>query len=396
MSDVRYDAAVVGLGPMGAGALRRLAKDGLRCVGVGSPEPAALAGHEGVFASHYDSGRITRHLDASFEWAELARRAIADYAAIEEEGGELFHRPVGLRYAVADPRELDAIHGVLARLGDAGRGVRELDVCDDPRVVLPDGATVLAEARPAGHIDPRRMVRALLTAAQRAGATVVRDEVVAVSADGSGGGWSLRLTGGGTVAAERLLVAAGPHTDELEGLPVRPWLDVRAEAIVMGVPDDEEQDRLDGLPSLIAALAHPVYEDCYLVPPTDYPDGTVRVKLGATRRVHQELPDAAARRAWMRGTEHTIELGDLRGLVEAVLPGVRATAWETRPCLITETPTHRPYVAEVAPGLVLAAGGNGYAAKSGLAIGALAATLLREGRWTDAVLDADRFRVVTR
>ena len=101
MSDVRYDAAVVGLGPMGAGALRRLAKDGLRCVGVGSPEPAALAGHEGVFASHYDSGRITRHLDASFEWAELARRAIADYAAIEEEGGELFHRETALGWPLS-------------------------------------------------------------------------------------------------------------------------------------------------------------------------------------------------------------------------------------------------------------------------------------------------------
>ena len=394
MSEARFDAAVVGLGPMGAGALRRLAKDGLRCVGVGAPEPPALAPHEGVFASHYDSGRITRHLDSTFEWAELARRAIADYGAIEAEGDELFHRPVGLRYAVSDQRELEAVREVLARLGTVARGVRELPASDDPRVVLPNGATVLAEPRPAGHIDPRRMVRAQVTAAERAGATVPRAQVTAVAPEA--GGWTLALGDGTTVRAERLLVAAGPHTDELGGLPVRPWLDVRAEAIVMGVLDDAEQDRLDGLPSLIAGLAHPVYEDCYLVPPTDYPDGTVRVKLGATRRVHHELPDAAARRAWMRGTEHTNEMADLRSLVEAVLPGVRATAWETRPCLITETPTRRPYVEEVAPGLVLAAGGNGYAAKSGPAIGALAATLLREGRWTDEVLAADRFRVVTR
>lgn len=39
-----------------------------------------------------------------------------------------------------------------------------------------------------------------------------------------------------------------------------------------------------------------------------------------------------------------------------------------------------------ADGLVLAAGGNGYAAKSADAIGALAADLLLAGTWSDPVL----------
>ena len=136
---------------------------------------------------------------------------------------------------------------------------------------------------------------------------------------------------------------------------------------------------------------HPVYEDLYLVPPTDYPDGTIRLKLGATLRTYRELPTAEAKRAWMRGDAHREELPGLRSLLEALVPGLRAVAWETKPCLITETPSDLPFVAHLAPGLVVAAGGNGYAAKSANAIGALAADLLVTGGWSDAELGEDAF-----
>ena len=35
-------------------------------------EPADFASHDGVFSSHYDSGRITRVLDPQLVWAQLA------------------------------------------------------------------------------------------------------------------------------------------------------------------------------------------------------------------------------------------------------------------------------------------------------------------------------------
>ncbi len=88
----------------------------------------------------------------------------------------------------------------------------------------------------------------------------------------------------------------------------------------------------------------------------------------------------------MAGTDHERWLPELRGLLEDLVPGVRAEAWTTKPCMITDTASGLPPVDHVAPGLVVAAGGNGYAAKSADAIGALAATLLHEGAWTDPVL----------
>jgi glycine/D-amino acid oxidase-like deaminating enzyme len=167
---------------------------------------------------------------------------------------------------------------------------------------------------------------------------------------------------------------------------------VRGETVVLATLDRDEHERLAAIPSVLARLRdHPTYADLYLVPPTDYPDGTVRLKLGATSEPYLELPTAEARRDWMRGDDHARELAALRGLVKALVPGVRALAWETKPCLITETPSDLPYLDHVAEGLVLAAGGNGYAAKSANAIGALAARLALEGRWTDPALDPARF-----
>ena len=74
-----YDTAVVGLGLVGAAALRQISATGRHCVGIGPTEPLEWSTHRGVFASHYDSGRITRRLDKRREWALLAARAIDAY-----------------------------------------------------------------------------------------------------------------------------------------------------------------------------------------------------------------------------------------------------------------------------------------------------------------------------
>ena len=112
-----YDIAVVGLGLIGSGALRHLSGSGVSVVGVGPGEPANFATHRGPFASHYDSGRITRHLDPVREWAVLAARAIADYPTLEAESGIGFHRPVGVVLAELAPARLSAIETVAAQLG---------------------------------------------------------------------------------------------------------------------------------------------------------------------------------------------------------------------------------------------------------------------------------------
>jgi sarcosine oxidase len=386
MAVERYDLVVVGLGPIGAGALRSAAAAGARVVGIGSPEPAVLADHEGPFASHYDSGRVTRHVAATFEWAELARRAIADYPAIEQRSGIAFHRPVGVVYATLDPHGVAA---VVSRLAALRIVVDRVDTLGDPRLHIDPEPVCFVEGSPAGHVDPRRMTAAQVACGVADGAHVERSVVERV--ESIAGGWRLHVAGGAAVDADRVVLAGGPHTGEIDGLPPLPPMTVRAEVVVTAVLDAGEQARLAGLPSVLAPVRHEWFLDVYLVPPTDYPDGTVRIKLGATRHAPIEMPDAASRRAWMRGDAHADDLAALRQLTEQLVPGLRAERWETKPCLITDTPTDLPYVDHLADGLVIAAGCNGYAAKSGDAIGALAAQLALTGRWADPVLAADRF-----
>ncbi|MCX6522602.1 MAG: FAD-dependent oxidoreductase [Actinobacteria bacterium] len=390
------DVIVVGLGPIGAGALRRVAAAGASCVGIGQAEPPSLPDHTGVFASHYDSGRVTRHVDARFEWAELARRAIADYPHLEATSGIAFHHPSSVLYSTDDPATIEAIELVARGLAMHGIAIERLTAAGDDRIALPDGVAVFAEGPPAGHVDPRRLIAAQLATAERAGAEVVRAIVTHLAHDGRG--WHVSLDDGRSMTAERVVLAGGPHTDELVGA-LRPppsgvpELSVRGETVVTAVLDEDELARLEGLPAVLSPVDHPAFADVYAVPPTAYPDGTVRLKLGATRHAPFRLDDREARTAWMRGDRHTRELDDLRRLTEALVPGLRALRWETKPCLLTDTPTDLPYVDHLADGLVIAAGCNGYAAKSGDAIGAVAAELLLTGRWVDTVLEARAFRL---
>jgi sarcosine oxidase len=385
----RYDVAVVGIGLVGAATLRRLSEGGLRCVGIGPSEPVDWSTHRGVFASHYDSGRITRRLDKRREWAVLAGRAIDAYAGIEAASGVHFHHPVGVLMADVDSDRLSSITTVAEGLGvkferfDAGVSF------GDERVSVPSGAAVLREPSPGGFIDPRRMLAAQLALARQQGADIVSEEATGV--ERSIDGWSVTTVGGGVIEAAQVVVAAGPHADELTGVP-KPHIDVVAESVLLAKVSPVEQQRLAGLPSIIV---DGVDDHLYIVPPTQYPDGHVYVKLGATRHDPWVL-SARDRREWMSGTQHEGDLGWMRGLMLGVLPGLQVDTWSTKPCLIPDTPTKLPYLEIVEPGLVMAVGTNGYAAKSADAIGALAAGLVRDGKWTDPDLDEESFRLITR
>jgi sarcosine oxidase len=290
-----------------------------------------------------------------------------------------------------DADRIAVITAVAADLGVAFQRTEPGQTIGDDRVSVPEGATVLREPAPGGFIDPRRMLAAQCAVAQQDAAEILSRQVAGVEPR-SGTGWSVHTVDGTTVETDQVVVAAGPHADELDGLPLRPLIDVVAETVVLARVSPGELARLAGLPSLIV---DDVSEHFYVVPPTVYPDGQVYVKLGATRHDRRVLgpPD---RRRWMTGTEHEADLEWLRSLLLGVLPGLKVDTWSTKPCLIPDTPTKLPYLQIVEPGLVMAVGTNGYAAKSADAIGALAAGLVVNGCWTDTDLDEAAFRLITR
>ncbi|NEP20023.1 MAG: FAD-binding oxidoreductase, partial [Leptolyngbya sp. SIO4C1] len=100
-----YDYIVLGRGLIGAAAARHLSKAGYLTALVGPDEPQDRQQHQGVFASHYDEGRITRILDPHLHWAQLAQRSIACYRSLEAQTSITFYQEVG-HLAVGQPADL--------------------------------------------------------------------------------------------------------------------------------------------------------------------------------------------------------------------------------------------------------------------------------------------------
>lgn len=387
---VTYDIAVVGLGMIGAGALRHTSLAGVEVVGIGPAEPVASATHAGPFASHYDSGRITRRIDDRIEWAVLAGRSIDEYPAIADASGVDFHHAVGCAFVRNDEAGIERARGVAADLDIA---VEFLDAVDLqrrwPELSFPSGWSVVYDPPPAGYVDPRRLITAELSAAQRGGAEVYRNVVTTL--ERRDGGYRLRCDDGAEFSAETVIVATGAYGNDL--LPEPLAYRVAPEAVILGEVDVDASPRLAELPSLIYFLDHPEYDDAYAVPATTYPDGKQYIKLGAAHTGAGELQTNEEKHAWMTGRTADAQLDSMRGILQGIFPAVEFAGFTIKPCLITDTSHGLPFVDQLDFGLYVAFGGNGRAAKSSDAIGKLASDLALHGRWTDPQLDSAAFRV---
>ncbi len=385
-----FDIAVVGLGLIGSAALRELAEAGdVSVVGIGPAEPEDRAAWTGPFASHHDSGRITRRLDARHEWAVLASRSIDHYPRLEADSGVEFHTPSGLLFCRDDAVGIANQREVIRRLD---LPVEVSAVGDDGRVgeyAFPPGWTLLSEPAPAGHINPRHLVRAQLTIAELAGATVHRSHVTEVEL--VDGWW--HLTGpAGAVEARTVLFCTGAYLQNLHGVTLA--ASVRPEVVILGEVDEAEAQRLAEMPSAIHLLDHPELDDVYLNPPIRYPDGRWYVKMGGSHAGVGVLEGDAAKRSWMAGDDAGRLLPTLQAVLTERLPDVAFRSFSVRPCLITDTESHLPYVGRLDDGgsAWVAAGGNGHSAKSSDAIGTLAAQTVLAGGWVDDELPEDAFR----
>lgn len=382
------DVAVIGLGLIGAAAVRHLAAAGADVVGVGPPEPTDWTTHEGVFSSHYDSGRVTRFFDSRYEWAELARRSIAAYGTLEAETGIPFHRPTGVLYATPHVDRARAIAGVAAQIGRAAPTVSAAGELDTTPYRLPADLTIIVEDGGAGHLDPRAMVQAQLAAATASGARLVRVEVV--SWDQQDGGVECRLVDGGVIRAGRVLIAAGAYTTRL--LPSLA-LSIKSETTILGRVDPNVLPELEGWPALLYDIDHPLVDEVYIVPPVPFPDGAWYVKMGCNTAFDRYLTVEDEMTEWMRGTDIEAQHEVMDEVLRSIVPDLPLLDTAVKPCLVTYTEHGLPYVDRVGERVFVAAGGNGSGAKSSDALGSIAARLVLAGHWDDP-LPASSFHAV--
>ena len=322
---------VVGAGIIGCAVAYELARRGARVQVIDRREV-------GQGATQASAGVLAPYLEAHERpLVELGARSLALYdefvARVVEDSG------AAVQYVRSGTLEVADGAASFARLQAKGRAYGAAGV---PVEVLAGAALREAEPRlaariaggllvhPHGFVGATDLAAALQRAAAAHGVTFVTATAVA-RVSRQGGGLSVE-TGGDVIACERVVLAAGSWTGQVEvedgeTIPVRP---VRGQLLHLGWP--------------ARALSRVVWAaHCYLVPWTD---GTVLA--GAT------IEDV--------GFEERVTVSGVRQLLEmaqAIIPGV-GEAWfrEARVGLRPATPDELPVVGPSTrlPGLVYATG----------------------------------------
>ncbi len=397
-----YDIAVIGKGLIGAGAIRHLSltQPDLNICIIGPDEPENRKTHDGVFASHYDQGRITRVLDPSPTWGNLARQSIKQYALIESASGIQFHHKVGCLRATDLPEKADTIDAVgeafsppYTRLDATGCSTKY------PFLQFSDEFTAWDETGDAGYINPRTLIQAQLKVAEDNGATIIREIAEAIVQENDA--ITINLREGDSIQAKKILISAGGYTNTL--LDRKLVLPTKTHSILKVEVDSDEVQRLKSMPSIITTFSHPNVKSLYMLPPVEYPDGKTYIKLGSDGNPDELLPakqhfldltksDTTAI-GWFHSDGHLDIIKILKSSVHNMIRDLKAVNYESVPCLLTYTDHGNPYIDKLDNGIYVATGGNGAAAKSSDEIGRLGAMLCATDQW-DSELNQDNFRCV--
>lgn len=215
----RADVCVVGLGAVGSQAALRLARRGLRVVGVDRHRPPhALGSSHGrtrvIREAYFEHPLYVPLLQRSYElWTELERDAGRELVRLT--GGLMLGPPDGT--IVSGSLESARTHGLPHELLGAA-DVRARFPAFHPR----DGDVGLFEPR-AGVLACEPCVEAALAVAAAAGADLRFGQRV-LGWEGGADAVHVR-TEGGTIEAGQVVLAAGPWIDELAGrlaVPLEP------------------------------------------------------------------------------------------------------------------------------------------------------------------------------
>lgn len=397
-----YDIAVIGKGLIGSGAIRHLAlsQPDLKLCIIGPDEPENRKTHDGVFASHYDQGRITRVLDPSPIWGQLARQSIKQYPLIESASGIQFHHKVGCLRATDIPEKVDTIDAVADTFKPPHTRLNADDCSQQyPFLSFSDEFTAWDETGDAGYINPRALIEAQLKVAENNGASIIRKIVESVTEEKDI--VTIQTRDGDTIQAKKVLISAGGYTNTL--LDKKLELPTKTHTILLVEVSTEDIQRLQTMPSIISTFDHPDVSSLYMLPPVVYPDGKTYIKLGASGRQEELAP---AEEHFLNAVNDDVELLDwfhtdgqadivehLKKAVHRMIANLNALSYQSVPCLLTYTAHGNPYIDKIGQGIYIATGGNGAAAKSSDEIGRLGAVLTATEKW-DSELNQEDFRAI--
>lgn len=349
----------------------------------------------GVFASHYDQGRLCSRLGRDPVWGPINLRAVGRYRDLEARSGIAFHRGVGwLRATRLSDAERQDLRDWIAEVDRGHRvSIRHFEPGDGswralaPALAYPDSHDVIIEPGPAGWINPRQLLAAQNAIAVAHGATVI-DRLVAGIRSGRDGA-IVTTDDGAEHSADRVLVAAGAFTNFNGLLPRAIPLRYKTESTIWADVAPTDAERLATMPVASYDIDHPAIDDIYLTPPIRYPDGVDRIKMGCNTAGETWPTTLEEIQAWFRTDQPNPQQPAMELALRAQLPGVVFPEVTSHRCIVTYTPSGYPTI-DAAPGdrhgrLFVATGGNGGGAQGSDTLGRLVAGLVDDDRWIDGI-----------
>ncbi|MGK5553760.1 glycine oxidase ThiO [Actinomadura kijaniata] len=234
------DVVIIGAGVVGLATAWRTAARGAAVTLV---DPAPASG-----ASNVAAGMLTPVSELTYGEEPLLRLGLASrerypsfVAELEELTGlDTGYRADGLLQVAFDTDDLAALEDLRRFQESLGIPSEALNgrECRRQEPMLAPGVRGGLLVPQDGSIDPRRLAPALLAAAGRLGVTLVRRRAagIVVERDTAAG---VRLDDGTVLRADRVLLAAGPWSGDLEGLPpglVPPVRPVKGQVIRLRAP----------------------------------------------------------------------------------------------------------------------------------------------------------------
>ena len=369
-----YKIAVIGRGLIGSAAGRHLSmiSDGVAVVGPNEPEDSVK--HDGVFASHYDEGRMVRFVDPHIPWSITAKRSIERFSQLQMDSGINFFTTSGY-LGLQGPEFLDYLEGSEFSAKTVNANFKRINAdkirTDYPFLSIDDNTVGLVEEGLAGHISPRNMVNAQTKIARKFGADIIEHEVEKISLNNKA--VEITLRNNEKLLAEKVLVATGAFTDACDLLPKSLNLIVYGRTVVLAEIDKHLKKILRNMTTMYVADSN-----AYILPPIKYPDGKTYVKIGIGSKSDKILNSRSELIEWFQGKGSDKDFREFREYISGLIPSLQECEnWQTKSCAVTQTSTGLPYIDYVVEDrIAVATGGNGKAAKSAVDWGLFAAQML--------------------
>ena len=377
MTDI--DIIVIGRGLIGSATARQLAKAGASVVLIGPGEPEDHHSHNGVFGSHYDSGRIVRILDPDPYYAKISKSSIEQYRMLENQTGISFFHEVGY-LSVTNNNDYYADVEAVGKIffPDAAHLSHQKLAERFPYFSFPADVKTIYQQTMAGYINPRWQITAQNKALEMYKGRIIDDVALEIKQKGR----TISVyTNNEIFDCRKVILVTGAYANIGGLIPREIEYEIVPHTIVFGEIVKQQLPAMKGMPSLSYRYGNDQMRYIYFMPPVLYPDGKHYVKIGHSFGDTMPIQRESLTR-WFQSDGDMTRVEWLTDTLKNLLLGITFNSFSSKSCVTTKSPTGKQYIDQFEDTQIYSLlADNGQCAKSADEVGGIATEFVLNGRF---------------